>query len=97
MTGLVNEGLWWRCVFAGSGPYRVEPEQEFGRSMFDCRYGLTRGLLDLSTATTSAGLGLMTWALIYRRDARAYSRARVLGLRPTLGRDRWGLHLEGRF
>ena len=53
--------------------------------------------MDLATGATSAGVGLMTWALVYRRDARAYQRARVLGVTPTLGRDRWSLSIEGRF
>lgn len=96
-VGLVNEGLWWRCAFDGSGPYRTEGGDFFDISAFDCRYGISRGLLDLSTGATSVGLAMMTWALVYRRDARAYQRARVVGLRPTLGRDRWGLSIEGRF
>ena len=97
VVGLANEGLWWRCVFDGSGPYRTDGQGDDFGSLFDCRYGVSRGLLDLSTAATSAGLGLLTWGLIYRRDARAYQRARVIGLRPTLGRDRFGLGLGGRF
>lgn len=96
VMGLVNEGLWWRCVFDGSGPYRTDGN-DFGFSAFDCRYGISRGLLDLSTGVTSAGLAMMSWALVYRRDARAYQRARVIGLRPSIGRDRLGLSLGGRF
>ncbi len=95
--GLVNEGLWWRCVFDGSGPYRLEAEEFSWNRNFDCRYGLSRGLMDLATGATSAGVGMMTWALVYRRDARAYQRARVLGVTPTVGRNRWGLSIEGRF
>ena len=51
----------------------------------------------MGTATTAAGLGLLSWSLTYGRDAKAYERARVIGLRPTLGRDRWGLGIGGRF
>lgn len=96
VMGLVNEGLWWRCVYDGSGPYRTDGN-DFNFSTFDCRYGISRGLLDLSTGATSAGLAMMTWALVYRRNARAYQRARVVGLRPSIGRDRFGLSLGGRF
>lgn len=93
LVGLVNEGMWWRCVFSNAGPY--VDEGSFGA--FDCRYGVTRGLLDFASVTTAAGLGMLTWSLAYRRDAKAYERARVVGLRPTLGRDRLGLSLGGRF
>lgn len=93
LVGLVNEGMWWRCVFSNAGPY--VDDGSFGQ--FDCRYGLTRGLLDFASVTTAAGLGMLTWSLAYRRDAKAYERARVVGLRPTFGRDRFGLSLGGRF
>lgn len=91
--GLANEGMWWRCAVGGEGPYQVR----FGGGSFDCRYGVTRGVLDLATVSTATGLAMLTWSLTYRRDARALRRARVIGLRPTMGRERWGLSLEGRF
>lgn len=94
VLGLVNEGMWWRCVIADAGPYRVEAD-DF-RS-FNCRYGLNRGLVDLASASTATGLGLLTWSLNYRRTAKGLERARVVGLRPALGRDRWGVSLGGRF
>lgn len=93
VVGLVNDGLWWRCVINGSGPYQTSD----GLGWHDCRYDLTRGLLDLGAASTAAGLGMLSWSLSYRRDARAYERARVIGLRPTLGRDRLGVSVGGRF
>jgi hypothetical protein len=97
VLGLVNEGLWWRCVFTGDGPYeRPEPDDFWGGGV-ECRYELSRGLLDVAAASTTAGLGLLSWSLTYRRDAKAYERARVIGLRPTLGRDRLGLGVGGRF
>lgn len=94
--GLVNEGMWWGCVYGNDGPYFTGPQDDFFSS-YPCRYGAMRGLLDVATATTGTGLALLTWSLTYRRDARAYSRARVIGLRPTLGRTRFGLTVEGRF
>ncbi len=94
--GLVNEGLWWSCVFNDDGPYAIEPDPDSFRQ-FDCRSGLTRGLLDLSSGATAAGLGMMTWALVYRRDARAYEGARVISLRPRFGRGYAGLSVGGRF
>jgi hypothetical protein len=96
VVGLVNDGMWWRCVTNASGPYHTPGDGEFELGL-PCRYDLTRGLLDLGTATTAAGLGMLTWSLAYRRDARAYQRARVIGLRPTFGRDRWVMSLGGRF
>ncbi|MCX4245134.1 hypothetical protein [Paraliomyxa miuraensis] len=98
VLGLVNDGMWWRCIFNASGPYATEPpadEWDFGG--FDCRYGLSRGLLDVASISTATGLGLLSWSLVYRRDARAYERARVIGLRPTMGRERVMLGVEGRF
>ncbi|MEM7152755.1 MAG: hypothetical protein AAF799_07925 [Myxococcota bacterium] len=95
VLGLVNEGLWWRCGINGSGPYHIE--DNFSFSNFDCRYGLSRSLLDLASASTAVGLGLLTWSLTYNKDAKAYARARVIGMRPTLGQGRMGLTLEGRF
>jgi len=94
--GLVNEGLWWKCVFDGSGPYRREAE-EFVWSQFDCRYGVSRGLMDVATGAAATGAAMMTWALVYRRDAAAYQRAKVLGIAPMTGRGRYGLSIEGRF
>lgn len=94
VLGLVNEGLWWRCFFSGDGPYAADGTPN---GLADCRYGVSRALLDVSVAATGTGLGLLSWSLTYRRDAKAYQRARVLGLRPTLGRDRFGLGLAGRF
>lgn len=94
VLGLVNEGLWWRCFFSGDGPYAADGA---GNGLADCRYGVSRALLDVSVAATGTGLGLLSWSLTYRRDAKAYQRARVIGLRPTLGRDRFGLGLAGRF
>jgi hypothetical protein len=93
VMGLVNEGLWWSCVVTGDGPY--ETNGDFNGT--GCNYLTSRALLDIGTATTAAGLGLLSWSLTYSRDARAYQRARVIGLRPTLGRDRWGLGVGGRF
>lgn len=93
VMGLVNEGLWWGCVVTGDGPY--DTTNEFNGS--GCNYLAGRALLDVGTATTAAGLGLLGWSLTYSRDAKAYERARVIGLRPTLGRDRWGLGIGGRF
>ena len=89
VMGLANEGMWWNCWINGEGPY--------ADGGFDCRQGLSRGILDVATATTATGLGMLTWSLTYRRDARAYTRARVIGLRPTFGRERVALSLEGRF
>jgi hypothetical protein len=94
VVGLVNDGLWWRCVTNASGPYSTPSDGGFG---LQCRYDLTRGLLDLGAASAAAGLGMLTWSLAYRRDARAYQRARVIGLRPTFGHGRWGMSLGGRF
>lgn len=96
VLGLVNDGLWWRCVIGNAGPYTTEPVNEWNFS-FNCRYGLTRGLLDVASISTATGLGLLSWSLAYRRDAKAYERARVIGLRPTVGRNRWMLGVEGRF
>lgn len=93
VLGLVNEGMWWRCVFVGDGPY----ERTDGNSWIGCRYELSRGMLDVASASTAAGLGLLSWSLTYRRDAKAYERARVIGLRPSVGRDRFGLGVGGRF
>lgn len=96
VLGLVNEGMWWNCVFNGSGPYATENDpDEF--TQFNCRYGLTRGLLDVSSGATAAGLGMLTWALVYRRHSRAYKAARVIGFRPTFGRGRAGIAMSGRF
>jgi hypothetical protein len=97
VVGLVNEGMWWRCVLDRSGPYRLDQEDVDILMATPCRYHLSRGLIDLASVTTATGLGLLSWSLTYRRDARAYARARVIGLRPTLGRERWGLSLGGRF
>ncbi|MCH9688211.1 MAG: hypothetical protein K0V04_42665 [Deltaproteobacteria bacterium] len=97
VVGLANEGMWWRCVLDGSGPYSV-PDTNFD---FDigpsCRTSLSRAMLDISTGASATGIGLLTWAIVYRRDARAYQRARVISLRPRATRDQWGLTLEGRF
>jgi len=94
--GTANEGMWWNCVFNETGPYAIENDPD-GFQTHNCRSGLTRGLLDVSAASTVAGVGLLTWALVYRRDAKAYARARVIGLNPTFGRGRAGLSLQGRF
>ena len=96
VLGLVNEGLWWRCGLNNDGPYHRESDP-FSFSTYDCRYGLSRSLLDLASASTAVGLGMLTWSLAYKKDAKAYSRARVIGMRPTLGQGRMGLTLEGRF
>ena len=40
---------------------------------------------------------MLSYALTYRRHARAYERARVIGLRPTFGRNMTGLTIGGRF
>ncbi|MBL4687493.1 MAG: hypothetical protein JKY37_23055 [Nannocystaceae bacterium] len=93
--GLVNEAMWWRCAIDETGPYSKGSVGEF--QMFPCRYGLTRGLLDISAGATSAGLGMLTWALVYRRDARAFKGARVVGMSPTFGQGRAGFSVEGRF
>lgn len=94
VMGLVNEGLWWSCVVTGEGPYETNDDDWNGTG---CNYLTSRALLDVGTATTAAGLGLLSWSLTYSRDAKAYRRARVIGLRPTIGRDRWGLGVGGRF
>ncbi|MEM6990737.1 MAG: hypothetical protein AAF721_09575 [Myxococcota bacterium] len=94
--GLVNEGMWWHCVFNDSGPYSIELDEDTFQ-LYGCRYGLTRGLLDLSSGATAAGLGMLTWALVYRRDARAYEGARVVAMQPTFGRGQAGLSITGRF
>lgn len=94
VLGLVNEGLWWGCVLGDAGPYQGNADFF---SEYDCRYGISRGVLDVASATTATGLALMTWSLTYKRDARAYSRARVIGFRPTFSRERWALAIEGRF
>lgn len=97
VLGLVNEGMWWRCVFVGDGPYERPLPDDFWGGGVECRYEVSRALLDVASASTTAGLGLLTWSLTYRRDTKAYQRARVIGLRPTLGRDRFGLGVGGRF
>lgn len=93
--GLVNEGMWWRCVIDETGPYENGTSGDF--QSFPCRYGLTRGLLDISAGATTAGLGMLTWALVYRRDSRAFKGARVVGMSPTFGQGRAGFSVEGRF
>lgn len=96
VVGLVNEGLWWRCVFDDAGPYFTPSGDEWSFGP-QCRHNLGRGLLDLGAVSTATGLGLLSWSLSYRRDARAYERARVIGLRPSFGRDRFGVSVGGRF
>ena len=95
VLGLVNEGLWWRCAFNESGPYFLDDDENF--FAYPCRYGLNRGLLDLASGMTTAGLGMLTWSLVYRRDTKAYERARVVALHPTFGAASAGLTVEGRF
>ena len=90
---LVNEAMWWRCVVDGEGPY-VKEANDFRR---ECRQGVNRGMLDVSAAVTTTGIGILTWSLIYRRDAKAYRRARVVGMSPTFGRESVGFTVEGRF
>jgi hypothetical protein len=97
VLGLVNEGMWWRCVFYGDGPYERPMPEDFWILGAGCRSGASRAMLDVASASTAAGLGLLSWSLTYRRDAKAYERARVIGLRPSLGRDRLGLGVGGRF
>jgi len=91
--GLINEAMYWRCLVDGEGPY-VKEANDFRR---ECRKGLTRGLLDVSAAVTTTGLGMLTWSLIYRRDSKAYRRARVVGMSPTYSRDSVGFSIQGRF
>lgn len=94
LLGLVNDGMWWACAVNGTGPYVTETN---GFPRTDCRYGVSRALLDVAVASTAVGANMLTWSIVYQRDTRAYSRARVVGLRPTLGRDRLGLSVGGRF
>lgn len=95
VLGLVNEGLWWQCAFNESGPYFLDEDENF--FAYPCRYGLNRGLLDLASGMTTAGLGMLTWSLVYRRDSKAYERARVVAFHPTFGAASAGLTVEGRF
>jgi len=94
--GLVNEGLWWHCVIeGGAGPYEATNSGDVFENQ--CRMGVNRAMIDVATASTGTGLALLGWSLTYRRDAKAYERARVIGLRPNVGRDRFGIGLQGRF
>lgn len=97
VIGLVNEGLWWRCVLAGRGPYVLPPDGDDFFAESSCRVPLDRALLDVASASAATGLGVLGWSLTYRRDAKAYQRARVIGLRPQLGPDRLGVGVGGRF
>ncbi len=94
--GLVNEGMWWRCVVDREGPYR---QAIAGNDFFThpCNYEASRGMLDLAVGATATGMAMLTWAITYRRDARAYRRARVIDVSPLASRGQLGLQIGGRF
>lgn len=91
--GVVNDVLWWRCVATSEGLYE-DKRDAYG--LHDCNARVGRALLDVSAAATATGLGLMSWSISYRRH-RARAHDRTLGLRPMVGRDRWGIGVGGRF
>lgn len=95
--GLVNEAMWWQCAYNEAGPYSIDAADANEFSTYNCRYGTMRALLDLSTASTGVGLGMLTWTLTYNRDTRAYERARVIGLSPSFSPRFTGLTVQGRF
>lgn len=93
--GVVNEGMWWRCIATSEGFYE-DKRDAFG--LHDCNARMGRALLDVSAASTAIGVGLLSWSITYRRHrAKTYAHDRTLGLRPMVGRDRWGLGVGGRF
>ncbi|MFO0634555.1 MAG: hypothetical protein U0168_17065 [Nannocystaceae bacterium] len=87
LLGIANDVMWYRCVMSGGGPFGSDG---------NCRYGLSRGLMDLSVAAAGSGLALTTWGARYRRDRDAYALGRVIAA-PTLHRGGAGLTLGMRF
>lgn len=87
ILGLANDVMWYRCVMSSGSPYESDG---------NCRYGMSRALMDLSVAAAGTGLALTTWGARYRRDRDAYALGRVIAA-PTLHRGGAGLTLGMRF
>ncbi|MEZ4449315.1 MAG: hypothetical protein R3B09_07535 [Nannocystaceae bacterium] len=94
--GLLNEAFWWPCVVGETGPYyQPGPINQVAVGP-QCHNTLSRAALDGATLLVAGGLGLATWGLKYRHDARAYERA-VLAVVPRVRAGEVGLGVTGRF
>lgn len=99
-AGVANEAMWWKCAIGDEGPYHTGGVSEFeefsNRRRRPCNYNVGRGVLDGAVMATSAGLGMLIYALRYRHDARAYEGAKLV-VAPSFSRGFRGLSLQGRF
>lgn len=96
VAGLANEGMWWKCVADGSGPY-AQPTTDFWFGGLPCNYGVSRTVLDLASLSAATGGALLGWSLRYRKDAKAYRRAQVVSIAPQIERGFAGLQVGGKF
>ena len=85
--GVANDAMALRCSMNAAGPYAADD---------NCRFGVSRVLMDASAVAVGTGAGLLAWGLRYRRHARLYKRARV-AFSPGLQRTGATLGLSGRF
>lgn len=96
VAGLANEGMWWKCVADGGGPY-AQPGDDFWFGGHRCKYGVSRTVLDLASLSAATGGALLGWSLRYRHDAKAYRRAQVVSIAPQINRGFAGLQVGGKF
>ncbi len=88
---LANDVMVYRCMVNGEGPY--EPWE----GATPCNHGINRLVFDLGTGSMGAGAALLAGSVRYGKHSDAYARARRISVAPSVGRDRAGLQIGGRF
>ncbi|MEM6291049.1 MAG: hypothetical protein AAGA54_07280 [Myxococcota bacterium] len=88
---LANDIMVYRCMANGQGPY--EP----WNAATPCNHGINRLVFDVGTGSMGAGAALLAGSVRYGKHSDAYARARRISVAPSVGRDRAGIQIGGRF